>query len=220
MVVTAVRVPEVPVTVTVAGPVVAVALAVSVSRLVAAVGLGTNAAVTPLGKVDATRVTLPANPFTSVTVMVSVPLLPWATDNVVAEGVSVKLGGGLTLTVTAMLVDAVSAPEVPPTVTVAVPRVAVLLAVSVSTLLPVVGLGTNAAVTPPGKPDAARVTLPVNPFTSVTVIVSVALLPCVNARVDAEGASVKPGVSVPPALQVITGTAFVPVTDALNPIPE
>jgi hypothetical protein len=81
-------------------------------------------------------------------------------------------------------------------------------------------LGTNAAVTPPGKPDAARVTLPVNPFTSVTVIVSVALLPCVNARVDAEGASVKPGVSVPPALQVITGTAFVPVTDALNPIPE
>jgi len=49
-------------------------------------------------------------------------------------------------------------------------------------------------VTPEGSPDAARVTLPVNPPTSVTVMVSVAVLPWVIARVDAEGARVKLGV--------------------------
>jgi len=40
----------------------------------------------------------------------------------------------------------------------------------------VAGLVANAAVTPLGRPDAARVTLPVNPPTSVTVMVSVAVL--------------------------------------------
>jgi hypothetical protein len=55
--------------------------------------------------------------------------------------------------------------------------VAVLLAVSVSTLVVVVGLVANAAVTPVGSPDAARVTLPVNGLTSVTVMVSVPLRP-------------------------------------------
>ena len=86
-----------------------------------------------------------------------------------------KLGAGLT--VSAMVVVAVKAPEVPVMVTVAAPVVAVPLAVSVSTLLPVVGLVPNAAVTPLGNPEAARVTLPANGLTSVTVIVSVALLP-------------------------------------------
>jgi hypothetical protein len=76
-----------------------------------------------------------------------------------------------------MVVVAVSAPEVPVMVTVDVPAVAVLLAVSVSALVPVVGLVPNEAVTPLGNPDAARVTLPVNGLTSVTVMVSVPLLP-------------------------------------------
>jgi len=81
------------------------------------------------------------------------------------------------LTVRAIVVVAVRVPEVPVIVTVAAPAVAVLLAVSVSTLLPVVGLVPNAAVTPLGNPEAARVTLPANGLTSVTVIVSVPLLP-------------------------------------------
>lgn len=81
------------------------------------------------------------------------------------------------LTVSAMVVEAVTLPEVPVMVTVEVPVVAELLAVNVSTLVPVVGLVPNAAVTPVGRPDAARVTLPVNPPTSVTVMVSVAVVP-------------------------------------------
>jgi hypothetical protein len=174
IVVDAVSVPEIPVMVTVDVPGVAVALAVSVSRLVPVVGLVPNAAVTPLGKPDATKLTLPVNPPASVTVMVSVPLLPWAIDRVGADAESVKPG---LVTVRAMVVDAVSVPEVPVIVTADDPAVAVLLAVSVSRLVPVVGLVANAAVTPVGRPEAVRVTLPVNPPTSVTAIVSVPLLP-------------------------------------------
>jgi hypothetical protein len=175
MAVVAVRVPEVPVIVTVAPPVVAELLAVSVSTLVEVVGLVANAAVTPLGRPEAARVTEPVNGLTSVTVIVSVPLAPWLTDNEAAEGFSVKLPA--VVTVRAMVVVSVSEPEVPVTVTVAVPAVAALLALSVNTLVVVVGLVANVAVTPAGNPDAARVAEPVNPFTSVTVIVSLPLAP-------------------------------------------
>jgi hypothetical protein len=51
---------------------------------------------------------------------------------------------------------------------------AVLLAVSVRTLVPVVGFGVNDAVTPLGRLGAARFTLPVNPFSSLTVTIAVA----------------------------------------------
>ncbi len=50
-----------------------------------------NAAVTPAGRPLAARVTEPANGAVSVTVMVSVPLAPWAIDKLAAEGVSLKL---------------------------------------------------------------------------------------------------------------------------------
>ena len=96
------------------------------------------------------------------------------------------------LTESVMVVVAVVDPEVPVIVTVNAPVVAVLVAVSVSTLLPVVGLVPQAPVTPLGRLDAARVTLPVKLPTSVTVMVSVAVLPWVSATVVAEGASVKP----------------------------
>ena len=81
------------------------------------------------------------------------------------------------LTVRLIVVVAVVVPEVPVMVTVEVPAVAVALAVKVSTLVAVVGLVPYATVTPLGKPVAARVTEPVNPPTSVTEIVSVAVLP-------------------------------------------
>lgn len=76
-----------------------------------------------------------------------------------------------------MEVDALRLPEVPETVIVDVPAAAVLLAVRVSTLAEVVGLVAKAAVTPPGSPDAVRLTLPANGLTSVTVMVSAPLAP-------------------------------------------
>ena len=65
-------------------------------------------------------------------------------------------------------------PDVPVIVRVYCPTAAVLLAVSVSELFPVVGFGVKAdAVTPLGTPDTARFTLPVKPYSGVTVIVDV-----------------------------------------------
>ncbi len=55
-------------------------------------------------------------------------------------------------------------PDVPVMVTVAVPTAAVLLAVRVSALVLVVLLGLNEAVTPEGRPEAERLTLPLKPF--------------------------------------------------------
>jgi len=77
--------PEVPVMVTVAGPVVADALAVSVKVLVVVVLAGLNPAVTPFGKPEAARLTLPVKPPAGVTVIVLVPFVPCATLTVVAR---------------------------------------------------------------------------------------------------------------------------------------
>ena len=68
--------------------------------------------------------TLPVNPPTSATVIVSVALLPCRTDRVDADGASVKLGGVLAATVRATVVVSVIEPEVPVMVTVDVPTVA------------------------------------------------------------------------------------------------
>jgi hypothetical protein len=75
-------------------------------------------------------------------------------------------------------VECDNAPDLPVIVIVKVPSVAVLLAVSVRVLVPVVLLGLNAAVTPLGKPVAERLTLPLNPFSGVTVMVLVPLALC------------------------------------------
>jgi len=194
MVVYALIVPEVPVMVTVVVPIVAVLAAAKVTTLEPVVGLVPNVAVTSVGRPVAASVTLLANPFRPVTITVSVPLLPWVTDTAEAVGARVKLSvdppAEGELTVSVMVVVWLSVPEVPVIVTVEVPVAALLLAVKVTTLLPVVGLVPNATVTPEGNPDAARVTLPAKLFKSVTLIVSVLLLPCVTESVAAVGAMV------------------------------
>lgn len=95
------------------------------------------------------------------------------------------------VTVSAMVVDAVVVPEVPVMVIVYFPAVAELLADSVSTLVLVVGLVANAAVTPIGKPLTESVVLPVKQADLATVIVSVPLLPCTIDRAAGEAISVK-----------------------------
>jgi len=64
------RIPEVPITVRGKVPVAAPEDAVSVNREVVVAGFGLNEAVTPLGKPDAVKVTLPLKPFCGVTAMV------------------------------------------------------------------------------------------------------------------------------------------------------
>ena len=63
-------------------------------------------------------------------------------------------------------------------VTVEVPGAAVLLAVSVNALVVVALAGLKAAVTPVGRPEAVRATLPVKPFFGVIVSVLEPLAPC------------------------------------------
>jgi hypothetical protein len=195
--------PEVPVTVTVAVPVVAVPEAVSVRTEVAlpfaggVTGLVENVAVTPLGRPVAVRVVAELKLFWLVMVIVLVPLLPCVTVREDGEALIVKFGEAVAFTVRARVVVATRLPDVPVIVTVAVPVVAEPLAVNVSVLVPVVGLGLNVAVTPLGKPDAASVTLPLNPFTSCTVIVLVPLPPCVIVRLLGESERVKVGVAAP-----------------------
>jgi hypothetical protein len=188
-VVVCVSVPDVPVMVTVDVPVVAVELAVNVTTLVEVVGLVPNVAVTPAGRPDADNVTAPVKPPEGVSVIVLLPLPPCVTVTLVGEAESEKFGVAAAFTVRATVVVCVSVPDVPVIVTFDVPVVAVELAVNVTTLVEVVGLVPNVAVTPAGRPDADNVTLPVKPLTGVTVTVLFPLLPCVTVRLEGEAAN-------------------------------
>src|SRR5208283_5524458 len=205
-VVVAVKLPDVPIIVTVDVPVAADALAVKVNALVLVVGFGTNPAVTPLGKPDAVRVTLPVKPFSAFTVIVLVPLFPCTTLKLVGLADSVKLGLGVTVSRT--VVVAVKLPDVPIIVTVDVPVAADALAVKVNALVLVVGFGTNPAVTPLGNPDALRLTLPVKPFSAFTVIVLVPLFPCTMLKLVGLADSVKLGLGVTVRLTVVVAAKF------------
>lgn len=166
--------PEMPLTVTVTGPPMdAVLLAFSVSVLVVVALAGLKVAVTPLGKPEADKLTALLNPFNFFTVMVLVTLLPRPTLRLLGFADKLKSGAGAgALTVRLSVVVWDKTPEVPVTVTWTVPMVAVLLADRVSMLLPVVGLVSNPAETPPGNTEVtASPTLPLNPLAGVTVMV-------------------------------------------------
>ena len=78
----------------------------------------------------------------------------------------------------------------PVTVTVTVPVATVLPAVSVNVLVLAALLGLNDAVTPLGRPDADKLTLPLKPFCGVTEIVLVPLAPCTIVKLFGDAESV------------------------------
>lgn len=175
--------PNVPVTVTVAVPTVAVDAAVKVTVLVVAVLAGLNEAVTPLGSPDAVRVTLPLNPLLGVTVMVSVPLAPAVTLSMAAEAAIEKLAGAATVRVIPTV--ALRLPDLPVSVTVVVPKAALALAVKLNVLAVAVLAGLNNAVTPLGSPETVRLTALLNPFAGATVMLAVPVAP--STMVNAAG---------------------------------
>jgi len=79
---------------------------------------------------------------------------------------------------TVVVVGPTKPADEPVTVTVTVPVAALLLAVSVNVLVLVVVLGLNEAVTPLGRPDADKLTLPLKPFCGLTAMVLAPLAPC------------------------------------------
>jgi hypothetical protein len=93
-----VMVPDTPVIVTVVVPTVAVALAVKVSVLVVVAGFGLNAAVTPFGRVEVLKVTLPLKAFCGVIVIALVPVPPCSTPTELGLAAKVKPGPGITFT--------------------------------------------------------------------------------------------------------------------------
>ena len=93
-VVVCVKLPLVPVMVTVDVPGVAVLLTVKVTRLVPVVGLVPYVAVTPLGRAELDSVTDPVNPPEGVTVIVLFPLLPCFTVKLEGDAESEKFGVG------------------------------------------------------------------------------------------------------------------------------
>ena len=194
---------DVPVMVTVAVPVVAVLLAVNVNVLVDVPGLVTvagfelNDAVTPLGRLDADKVTEPMKPFCGVSVIVLMPLEPCMNVKLLGEAESEKFGAAVTLRLNVAVF--VRLPDVPVIVTVLVPVVAMLVAVRVNVMLEdaglvtVAGFGLNDALTPLGRPDADTVTLPLKPFCGLSVIVFVPLPPCVMPTLPADTERLKFG---------------------------
>ena len=192
IVVVCVSVPLTPVMVIVAAPSVAVLEAVNVRVLVLVVEAGLKAAVTPAGNPLALSATLPANPPEGVTVMVLVPVAPRVTAALVPD--KAKLGTWTAVTVKLMVAVCVRVPLTPVTVMVAAPRVAVLDAVKVRVLVPVVEAGLKAVVTPAGNPLAVKATAPVNPPDGVTVRTLEPVAPCATETLAGLAANVKLGV--------------------------
>jgi len=111
-----------------------------------------------------------------------------------------------------MVAVCVSVPLTPVTVTVAVPIVAVLDAVKVRVLVPVVEAGLKAAVTPVGSPLAVRATAPVNPPEGATVIVLLPVPPCATVTLAGLADNEKLGVLLVTVRTSVAVCVSVPLT--------
>src|SRR5229473_7915389 len=92
MVAVLLRLPEVPVTVTVEVPMSAVPVADKVKMLAAVVGLVPKLAVIPVGRPETVKFTLSLNPFKGWIVMVVEPDAPWMKARLAGDAERVKPG--------------------------------------------------------------------------------------------------------------------------------
>ena len=191
--------PPVAVTTRLTVPVVAVLLAVKVSVELplpgAAIEVGLKLAVTPVGRAETDSETAELNPPLTLVESVLLPELPWTTERLAGEALSVNVGVAAALTVRAIIMVWVTPPPVPVTVTFTVPVVAVLLAVKVRLELPAPGAameaGLKLAVTPEGSPETESETAALNPPLTVVVTVLLAELPWVMLSAEGDGITMK-----------------------------
>jgi hypothetical protein len=116
--------------------------------------------------------------------MILVMLDPCVRLTALGDAVSVKFGTALTVRLIVAVL--VRLPDVPVIVTVTVPAVAALLAERVRVLVVKAALGANEAVTPLGRPDADKLTVPEKPPAGVIVMVLVTLVPCTRVTLLGE----------------------------------
>jgi hypothetical protein len=150
-------------------PVAALRVVDKVNVLEPTAGFGLKDAAVPLCMPEAESVTFPAKPLLGTMVMMTVPLL--LRPILRLAGVADKLKFGAPLTAKESVVELLTLPLTPWIVTVKVPMAALVLAVKVKVLLLAVLAGLNDAVTPAGRPEAERLTVPLNPLSGVTVMV-------------------------------------------------
>jgi len=91
------RVPDLPLTLTLKVPVVAELPTVNVSVLAEVEAFGLKVAVTPAGRLDAEKLTLPVKPRIGLMVIVDVPVLPRATLRLLGDAERLKFGPGFTV---------------------------------------------------------------------------------------------------------------------------
>ncbi len=169
--------------------------------------VGLSVALQPAGAPVAVRLTMPVNPFTAVTVTVEVAEDPATKVSDVGLAVTVK---SVTVTATVAVLDLV--PLVPVTVTV---KVAGLEQLTVNVEVPEVPrvtlAGLRVAEQPAGAPEAVNDTMPVKPFTAVTVMVDVAEEPATKLIEVGLAATVK-SVTVTETVAEWDRVPLVPVT--------
>jgi len=159
-------------------PVAALRVVDRVNVLEPLAGFGLKDAAVPLRMPEAESVTFPAKPLLGVMVMMTEP---WLLRPILRlAGVADKLKFGAPLTVRESVVELLTLPLTPWIVTVKVPMAALVLAVKVKALVLLVLAGLNDALTPPGSPEAERLTAPLNPLSGVTVMVLPTCAPCVT----------------------------------------
>jgi len=118
------------------------------------------------------------------------PVPPAARLTLAGVAESVKLGEATTVIAIGALL--VVAPALPITVKAQFPGTALPATFSVSTVVRVVVVGLNVAVTPDGRPVTEKATALLKPPCGVTVMVLVPLLPGATLRLAGDAAIVKP----------------------------
>ena len=122
--------------------------------------------------------------------MVLDPLDPCVRLTLLGEAERAKFG--VPFTVRLIVVVLVKLPEFPVIVTVAAPAAALLLAENVSVLVVVAPPGLKDAVTPVGRPDADKLTVPLKPPSGATVMVLLPFDPCTSVTLLGDAVRVKP----------------------------
>jgi hypothetical protein len=154
-----------------------VLLAVSVSELVVLVEVGLKEADMPEGRPETDKSTLPAKPSAPDTVTALLAVEFAERVRLGFDAARLNLGA---VTVRLIVVLLARPPEFPFTSTLYFPAAADLLAVTTRELVLLVVEGLNVAVTPVGRPDAERLTLPLKPFCPSTMMVVLPALPPVE----------------------------------------